>query len=73
MPHFYFDVRDDGTLVADDEGIDLPDLQSAQEEAARTLAEIIRNEDSGFSAQRLALEVRDASRPVFRLGFQFVA
>jgi hypothetical protein len=31
MPTYFFDVLDDGEVVADDEGIDLPDLDAARD------------------------------------------
>jgi hypothetical protein len=31
MPTYFFDVLDDGEVVADDQGIDLPDLDAARD------------------------------------------
>jgi hypothetical protein len=38
---YYFDIRDD-QLVPDEEGMILPDIEAAQEEATRTLTDLIR-------------------------------
>ena len=37
---YYFDMRDSDGLVIDEEGVELPTLAAAQEEAARSLAEM---------------------------------
>jgi hypothetical protein len=34
MPHYFFDLRDGNDLAADDEGMELRDIQAVQEEAA---------------------------------------
>lgn len=48
MPKYYFHIRDGEELVQDDEGIDLPNLAAAQEEAVQAardmLVELLRND-----------------------------
>lgn len=44
MPKFHFHV-DDGTLVADGDGTDLPDLEAAQSEAVKAAGELLRELD----------------------------
>jgi hypothetical protein len=34
MPRYYFDLREDGELAVDEEGVELPTLQAVQIEAA---------------------------------------
>jgi hypothetical protein len=41
MPHFYFQFRQGETLIEDDEGQVLPDLAAAQNEALKSLCEIV--------------------------------
>jgi hypothetical protein len=42
MKRYYFDIRDGDKLVVDEEGMELPDVEAAQEVAARTLADLVR-------------------------------
>jgi hypothetical protein len=42
MPRYYFDIRDGEDLYPDEEGLDLPDLRSAEVEAATSLAMMAR-------------------------------
>jgi hypothetical protein len=58
MPrYFFFDIRDGEELVPDEEGMELPDLDAAFREAARSLAEISPKRSSG----QMAIVVRDGS------------
>jgi hypothetical protein len=43
MTRFYFDIHDGDECAADDEGMELPDIQAVQEEAAQSLADVARN------------------------------
>lgn len=56
---FFFDVRNDGTLVRDELGLDLFDLQSAAGEAASVLAERAEDMFSGVLLKELSVEIRD--------------
>ena len=41
MPRYHFDIRlENGTLLRDDEGLDLPDVKSARQEALMVIAEV---------------------------------
>jgi hypothetical protein len=57
MPRYFFDIRDGDELIADEEGMDLPDLEAAFREAARSLADISQMGGSG----QMAIVVRDGS------------
>jgi hypothetical protein len=57
---FFFDVRNDGTLVIDDIGLELLDLQTASGEAAAILAEKTEDMFSGVLLKELSIEIRDA-------------
>ena len=46
MPHFYFNIRKVETTVLDPEGVDLPDLPAAREEAVATIRELKFGPDS---------------------------
>jgi hypothetical protein len=42
MARFYFDVRQDGKIAPDDEGMILPDIEAVKREAVLSLAEMAR-------------------------------
>ena len=48
---YFFDIRDD-QLVPDEEGMILPDIEAAQEEATRTLTDLVREAMRAESAGR---------------------
>jgi hypothetical protein len=41
MGRFYFHLREDGELIPDEEGIDLPDLSAARREAIAAARELL--------------------------------
>ncbi len=43
MPHFHFEMSDNGLVTTDPEGLDFPDLDTARREALKTLSEIARD------------------------------
>jgi hypothetical protein len=60
---YFFDIRDD-QLVPDEEGMILPDIEAAQEEATRTLTDLVREAMRGESAGGMTIEVRSQHGPV---------
>jgi hypothetical protein len=75
MKCYYFDLRDGDDLYQDEEGMELPDIASVQEEAARALADMARDSVHGNPANRLghrlAIEVRDDRGPMLQAKFTF--
>ena len=75
MPHYFFDLRDGDDLAVDEEGMELRDIQAAQEEAARALADMARDEvrrGASIAGRRdMAVEVRDAGGAVLEVKFTF--
>jgi len=69
MTRYFFDIRDGDELVPDEEGVDMPDVEAAQEEAAQTLADLARQKIRGLSFHHLAVEVRDLDGPVLEANF----
>src|SRR5215210_9102847 len=59
MPRFYFDLRENGTFIEDEEGMSLPDLAAAKYEAAVTAAEIGRDRLPEGALQSVTIDVRD--------------
>jgi len=60
---YFFDIRDD-QLVPDEEGMILPDIEAAQEEATRTLTDLVREAMRAGSAGGMTIEVRSQHGPV---------
>jgi hypothetical protein len=77
MQRYYFDLRDGDGLTVDDEGMELQDLQTVQEEAARSLGDMARDAvgksvDTQVGAlTQMAIEVRDDAGPVMHVRFTF--
>ena len=70
---YYFDLVDSEGIAIDEEGMELPSIQSAQEEAARSLVDMARDEfqPKRGAARGLAIRVRDDTGPVLQLKFTF--
>lgn len=74
MPHYYFDLRDGEGIAVDEEGLTLRDLDAAQAEAARVLGDMARDAVrtcKDREIQRMVIEVRGDSGPVFHVRFCF--
>jgi hypothetical protein len=72
MNRYYFDIVADEDVTVDEEGELLLDLESAQEEASRSLAEIAREElRAERTIARLAIVVRDVKGPVCEVTYQW--
>ncbi|WP_247973425.1 DUF6894 family protein [Bradyrhizobium sp. 195] len=70
MSCYYFDLRDDDGFAPDDDGLELPNVQAVQEEAARTLTDVTRDALlRPINPVRIAVEVRDDSGPVMQIRF----
>ena len=59
MPRFYFDVREDGTVIPDEEGLELESLDAAEHEAAVSAAEIGRSQLPHGKVREITVEVKD--------------
>jgi hypothetical protein len=75
MKHYYFDLRDGEALAPDEEGIDLPNIEAVQEEAAKCLADMakdsVRRGATNPSRHGVAIEVRDSDGPVLQAKLTF--
>jgi hypothetical protein len=72
MRRYYFDLHNWDGLSVDQEGVELATDQSAQEEAARTMADMVRDamrsgEPPLDLPHRLFVEVRSASGRILML------
>jgi hypothetical protein len=75
MRRYYFDLVDGSDVALDEEGIELPDVQAAQEEAAAALAALVNEMRQTVNQKNLidlAIDVRDNAGLVMRVRFDFV-
>jgi hypothetical protein len=59
MPLFYFDVREGVRFTPDDDGLDFPDVDAAEREAADAAASIGRDRLPNGHARSVTVEVRN--------------
>jgi hypothetical protein len=59
VPRFYFDVREGAAFTPDDEGLEFPDLDVAEREAATAAAEIGRDRLPSGDSRDVTVEVRN--------------
>jgi hypothetical protein len=75
MRRFFFDIRDGGELIPDEEGEEFSTLDAVQDEAAHALADMakddMRHVNGNGSVRHLAIEVRDEHGPVMLVNFSF--
>jgi hypothetical protein len=62
MPRFYFDVREGARFVPDEEGLEFPDLDAAEREAAESAASIGRDLLPKGDAREVTVEVKNEHR-----------
>jgi hypothetical protein len=58
MPLFYFDVREHGEFTADQEGMELPDVEAAEREAASSIIGIGKDFRADAS-HTVAIDIRE--------------
>jgi hypothetical protein len=59
VPRFYFDVREDGTVIPDEEGLELESLDAAEREAAVSAVDIGRSQLPHGKVREITVEVKD--------------
>ncbi|MBL0408263.1 hypothetical protein JKG68_30750 [Microvirga aerilata] len=73
MPRFFFDTYDGDSLVTDDEGLELGDLEAAKIEAQTTLPHMARDKLPDADQRVFMVSVRDeAGQVVMRLALTMV-
>ncbi len=66
MPRYHFDMLDGDTFIPDETGIELLGVELARAEAARSLADKVRDLPTAAPRQ-ITVEVSDGEgRPIFR-------
>ncbi len=69
---YYFDHRDGGFFLSDDEGLELDGIESARREATKAIADAARDALPNSIRREISVEVRDeTNRPVLRAGLWF--
>jgi hypothetical protein len=72
MPRYYFDYRDGGTFLEDDEGLEFDGIERVRDEATRALATAARDAIPGSIRREISIEVRDETRrPILRAALWF--
>lgn len=73
MPRYYFDIREGDEFAPDEEGLVLASLQAAQDEAARSLADMARDtiRKVDGAGHQMAIGVRDEHGPVLEMRLSF--
>jgi hypothetical protein len=69
MPRYFFDIREGDKVAIDEEGKDLPGVEAAQEEAARSLADLARDKIGCYPFCQMSIGVRDTDGPVVEAKF----
>jgi hypothetical protein len=73
MPRYFFDIRDGNELHRDEEGLDFPDLATAEREAAEAAACILRDSTrQNSSLTKVTIEVRDEHQRCIAAASAFV-
>lgn len=60
MPRFYFDVRDQDGVHYDQDGIELPDIDTARHEAWRALGEMMQEGIADAGKTVVAIDIRNS-------------
>jgi hypothetical protein len=74
MMRFYFDIREAGRVIPDEEGVVLPDMEAVQREAAQSLVEIARDAIWNYGRDeplQLAIEARTDDGPILQAKLVF--
>jgi hypothetical protein len=74
MMRFYFDIRENGRLISDEEGEVLPDMEAVQWEATLSLVEIARDAIRSHATDgplELAIEARTDDGPLLQAKLVF--
>jgi hypothetical protein len=61
MPAYYFHVRDNGTLIRDPDGIDLPDLGGICDEIRKSVLSVLQEKHAADISADGEFQIEDAS------------
>ena len=69
MTRYFFDIRYGDKIAVDEEGLELPDVEAAQIEAAQSLAVMVCEKVNNQPFSPMAVQVRDGDGPVVEAKF----
>jgi hypothetical protein len=69
MARYFFDIREGDRVAIDEEGIEFSHVEAAQEEAARSLADLARDRIACQPFCQMTIAVRDDDGPVVEAKF----
>ena len=69
MTRYFFDIRYGDKIAIDEEGLELPDIEAAQIEAAYSLAGMVRDKINSQPFSLMAIQVRDGEGAVVEAKF----
>lgn len=67
MPRFHFDIRENGRVIADDEGREFAHGADVRKEAVATGAAIAHDAFVAGSASRIVVDVREDGAPFMKV------
>ena len=70
---FYFELHDDQGVWADEEGMELRDVEAAEVEAALSLVDMVKAAVKRKRQRHMAVDVRTADGPLFQVIFELKA
>ena len=71
MPAYYFHIWDDGVLIRDPDGLELPDIDAVRERVKNSIVSVLQEEDlDDLSAERAFQIEDDLGRTVLKVPFR---
>ncbi len=70
---FYFELHDDQGAWADEEGMELRDVEAAEVEAALSLVDMVKAAVKRKRQRHMAVDIRTADGPLFQVIFELKA
>jgi len=71
MPAYYFHVWENGVLIRDSDGLDLPDMDAVHEEVKNSIVSVLQEEDLDELSADRAFQIDDhLGRTVLKVPFR---
>lgn len=69
MTRFFFDFRENSSILRDDEGVELSDAKTAELEAVKAAA-AVAEENVRKGCNSVVIDVREGDRPAFKVSLR---
>lgn len=69
MTRFFFDFRENSSILRDDEGVELTDAKTAELEAVKAAA-AVAEENFRKGCNSVVIDVREGERPAFKVSLR---